>query len=274
MTTLDFPNAPYDGQIFVGPNSVIYRWDAAGGLWLTQGMSSNQAIIGVRPPSNATDGQLWFSTVLGQLFVFFDDGTSTQWVPASPATTPPGTISDYAGVSAPGGWYLCDGAIKGRIDDEPLFLAIGTAFGEGDGETTFQLPDLRGRVIAMVDPSALVLAGADMPGALLGSAMHTLSVSEIPSHGHDIGDPGHAHGVADYHHSHAAPGGRVASISGGGDSVYSYADGGTIQPYTYAGPANVAIYASGTGVWVGGTGGSQPHANVQPTMALNKIIKR
>src|SRR5262252_3131188 len=191
MTVLDFPNEPYDGQTFVGPNSVVYRWNAAGGLWLTAGMGSNQAIIGVRPPSNATDGQLWFSTVLGQLFVFFDDGTSTQWVPASPATTPPGTINDYAGTSVPGGWYLCDGSIKGRIDDEPLFLAIGTTFGDGDGETTFQLPDLRGRVIAMVDEGVGVLSGWNAIGDTGGAAFHALTATEMPSHGHGVSDPYH-----------------------------------------------------------------------------------
>jgi hypothetical protein len=81
---LDFPASPTNGQLFTGANGVIYQWNAAGGLWLNYGVGMNNAIISSTPPANPVAGQLWWSPDLGQLFVSYNDGNSTQWVPASP----------------------------------------------------------------------------------------------------------------------------------------------------------------------------------------------
>jgi hypothetical protein len=81
---LDFPNAPTNGQLFTGANGVIYQWNAAGSLWLNYGVGMNNAIIASAPPANPVAGQLWWSPDLGQLFIYYNDGNSTQWVPASP----------------------------------------------------------------------------------------------------------------------------------------------------------------------------------------------
>jgi hypothetical protein len=58
----------------------------------------------------------------------------------------PGMVAAYAGSSAPSGWLLCDGTAVSRTTYSALFAAIGTSYGAGDGSTTFNLPDLRGRV--------------------------------------------------------------------------------------------------------------------------------
>ena len=58
--------------------------------------------------------------------------------------TPAGTIVAFGGTNAPAGWYLCDGTVKNRNTDSRLFDVIGTNFGEGDGNQTFNLPDFRG----------------------------------------------------------------------------------------------------------------------------------
>ena len=76
---------------------------------------------------------------------------STGWVdlPTASGTTaalPPGTVAMYGGASAPTGWLLCDGSAVSRSVYSLLFTAIGTTYGAGDGTTTFNLPDLRGRV--------------------------------------------------------------------------------------------------------------------------------
>jgi microcystin-dependent protein len=59
---------------------------------------------------------------------------------------PIGSILGYAGTTEPTGWVFCDGAALSRTDYAALFAALGTSFGTGDGSTTFNVPDLRGRV--------------------------------------------------------------------------------------------------------------------------------
>ena len=68
--------------------------------------------------------------------------------------TPTGTITAFGGSSAPDGWYLCDGSAVNRVTESRLFEVIGTNFGEGDGSTTFNLPDFRGMFLRGVDGNA------------------------------------------------------------------------------------------------------------------------
>ena len=77
--------------------------------------------------------------------------------------TPPGAVMPYAGTSLPSGWLWCGGNLVSRTQYAALFKAIGTTYGAGDGKTTFALPDLRGRVVAMRGTSQSVgdTAGAD-----------------------------------------------------------------------------------------------------------------
>lgn len=95
-----------------------------------------------------------------------------------------GLIYPYAGSTAPTGYLMCDGAAVSRITYADLFEAIGTTYGAGDGETTFNVPDLRGRVpLGSSTDYAL--------GSTGGEASHTLQESEMPSHSHTMN---HGHG--------------------------------------------------------------------------------
>lgn len=67
--------------------------------------------------------------------------------------TPVGVVLPYAATSAPSSWFICDGSAVSRATYSDLFTAIGTTFGVGDGSTTFNLPDLRGRMIVGYAPS-------------------------------------------------------------------------------------------------------------------------
>ena len=77
--------------------------------------------------------------------------------------TPPGTVTAFAGSTAPAGWLLCDGSAVSRTAYAALFAVIGTTYGAGNGSTTFTLPDLRGRVAAGANASNALAsrAGAD-----------------------------------------------------------------------------------------------------------------
>jgi microcystin-dependent protein len=117
-----------------------------------------------------------------------------------------GEVKALAGASVPTGWLLADGSAVSRTTYAALYTAIGTAHGTGDGSTTFNLPDLRGRAIAGVLTND---ANFGTLGQKSGESAHTLSVAEMPSHSHGLTDPGHnhsqnshGHGVSDGGHNH------------------------------------------------------------------------
>lgn len=100
-----------------------------------------------------------------------------------------GTISAgfmvaFAGAAAPDGWLLCDGTAVSRTTYAALFAVIGTTFGVGNGSTTFNLPDLRGRTpIGAGQGSGLTDRTL---GQQIGEEFHQLIVAEIPAHTHTM----------------------------------------------------------------------------------------
>jgi microcystin-dependent protein len=116
---------------------------------------------------------------------------------ATPHRLPAGTISAFAGDKLPGGWLWADGSAVSRTAFGSLFAAIGTAFGPGDGATTFSVPDLRGR-------AALGMADSG-PGSQLGASAGTLDhvhTVVVPNHQHHAVFPPHTHAFSFYSHVH------------------------------------------------------------------------
>ena len=129
--------------------------------------------VGETPPVGPRPNQLWWHSGFGQMFIFYSDANTSQWVPASPAMAsaaiPPGSGQDFFGGSVPTGWYLCDGSLKIGVRRAAV-PAIGTTYGAGDGSTTFALPDCRGRVLAMRDyATGRLTQVADSVGAWVAS---------------------------------------------------------------------------------------------------------
>jgi microcystin-dependent protein len=113
---------------------------------------------------------------------------STGWLDlatmsGATAAIPPGAVTEYGGSSAPTGWLLCDGSAVSRSTYATLFSAIGTNYGAGDGSTTFNLPDLVGRI-----PVGLSASG---PAAIntLGKNEGVTKNSRNVSHRHTIPQP-------------------------------------------------------------------------------------
>jgi len=117
---------------------------------------------------------------------------------------PTGIIVPFAGATAPAWWLLCDGAAVKRRSFAELFVAIGTTYGVGDGSSTFNVPDLRGRAPIGLGTHADVDALADNDGVTLAS--------RTPRHTH----VGAAHTHTGPSHTHAAGGVFVQWIAGGG----------------------------------------------------------
>lgn len=211
-------------------------------------------------------------------------GTPGTWE----ATMPAGAVLDHAGSAAPAGWLICDGSAVSRSTYAALFAAIGTGWGSGDGSTTFNVPDLRGRT--SVGAGAAPGLTARSLAAAGGEETHALSGAELAAHNHGISDPGHnhvdpghAHGVTDPGHNHSAN--VYWGGTNGGDGRFSAAQtNGTGATTEQVGTNNnttsisvngafTGIQAAGTGVTTQNAGSGSGHNNMQPFAVLNKIIK-
>jgi microcystin-dependent protein len=153
-----------------------------------------------------------------------------------------GEIRIFAGNFAPAGWMFCEGQLLPISEYETLFNLIGTTYG-GDGQSTFALPDLRGR-IPLHQGNGFTLAETG------GVEEITLTVQQIPAHAHAVlatNNVGNA----------TAPQNKVLAAG----SVTSTQPYGGDAPITPLHPSSV-----------GAVGGSQPHNNFQPYLCVNYII--
>jgi len=102
---------------------------------------------------------------------------------ATPAGSPAGAVIGFAGASAPSGWVFCDGSAISRTTYAGLFAVIAEIYGVGDGSTTFNVPNLKGRVPVGLDSGQIEFnALADSGGA----NKHTLLIAEMPAHTHGV----------------------------------------------------------------------------------------
>ena len=157
-----------------------------------------------------------------------------------------GEIRLFAGNFAPLGWAFCQGQLVSIADNDTLFSLIGTTYG-GDGQQTFGLPDLRGRV--PVHQGSGPGLSTRVIGELAGTETVTLTTANLPAHSHAL--------VAT-----SAPASTAAGPAGGvlaSASVKVYGSGAPGTPLAAA-----AIAAT--------SGGGQPHQNMAPFLALNYII--
>ncbi len=104
-------------------------------------------------------------------------------------TIPAGFVGWYVGASVPDGWSAADGGELSRADEADLFTACGTTYGSGNGTTTFNKPDIAGRVIA-----GYAASGGHSDVSTLGHNDGTSKSSRRPKHAHTVTDPGHRHG--------------------------------------------------------------------------------
>lgn len=161
----------------------------------------------------------------------------------------PGLVLPFAGSASPSGWLLCHGQAVSCTTFAGLFEIIGTTYGVGNGSTTFNVPDLRGRIAAGKDnmggsaASRLTNAGTGNPGidgatlgAVGGADRHTLTTAQMPAHTHNV------------------------------DTAAATTFGGSSQKATIEGSTGAAPTAATQG-------SGQAHPNAQPTIVLNYVIK-
>jgi len=164
---------------------------------------------------------------------------------------PSGTVLPFAGTSAPSGYQLCYGQAISRSTYSSLFTAIGTTYGSGDGSSTFNVPDLRGRAIAGQDDMGGSSAdrltnqsggvNGDTLGASGGAETHTLTTAQLAAHTHTSNV-------------------TIPSAAGTTDGVFGASK-----------IINSGATTSFTGT-SGSAGSGNAHNNVQPTLILNYMI--
>ena len=150
-----------------------------------------------------------------------------------------GEIKMFGGNFAILGYAFCDGTLLPIDQNDALFNLIGTTYG-GDGQTTFGLPDLRGRI-------PVHQGNGFQLGQLSGTETVTLPTAQIPSHNHAVA--------------------ANSNTGSSGNPQGNIVAGSTLTPYDTTAAAN---QMGGSGI--GQTGGSQPHDNIMPYQCVNYII--
>jgi microcystin-dependent protein len=202
-------------------------------------------VITVDPNLSETiDGGATLAINAGDSLILYCNGTG--WVSVGKSSgVPSGSMTAFAGSTTPAGWLLCDGGAVSRTTYASLFSAISTTYGVGDGSTTFNLPDLRGRVPAGKDnmggtaANRLTSGGSGITGTTLGAVggaeTHTLTTAQLASHTHASG-------------------------------VFM-SDGASLVPWA------TSTAAGGSSISTGSAGSGNAHNNQPPTLVANYIIK-
>lgn len=219
------------------------------------GTASGSAVSGVL----AVDD---FTPEVGDLVILVRVGPS--WVILGTIATTPsggalpiGAIIPYANAAPPSLWLPCDGSAVSRTVYPGLFDKLGTYYGAGNGSTTFNVPDLRGRTVIGTGDGGSGFTNRTL-GSTVGSETHTLSEAEMPSHTH-----------AQNPHSHGSPAGGSFVINRYPAQPGRYVPGGGDQHTDVDGNTSTASTTASNK----STGGGGAHNNMQPSIALNYIIR-
>jgi microcystin-dependent protein len=237
------------------------------GLLMPRMTASQRGLI-----ASPATGLLVFQTDAPSGFYYY---TGSAWIILSTAENqvPAGTIMPYAGSSAPTGWALCDGSAISRSTYSTLYSIVSTTYGSGDGSSTFNIPDLRGRTVFGKDnmggsTASRLTSSGGITGTTLGATggiqTKSLATGEMPSHSHTYKDAY----FAENHSTSGAVGGNARfGTSAGTDNDNSFffrtSSNGHTGNYNDA-STDISTSSSGSGT---------AFALINPGIVLNYIIK-
>jgi microcystin-dependent protein len=245
---IDFPSSPTTNQTYTYNNKV---WVYSGTAWV------GGTVISALPAGSM------------QMYA----GTATQTVSVGVVTT-----------TAPSGWLLANGDAISRTTYSSLFSAIGTTYGTGDGSTTFNLPDLRGRLpmgagtgVGLNASGTGVTSGTAMTaralGAWFGEETHLLTTSELASHTHANTVSGGTTGSMSANASHSHSLANMSSSTGVGVYNITNRSGGNTDTL-YTNSTNTDHTHTFTpSISNANAGSDSRHATIPPCVVVNYLIK-
>jgi microcystin-dependent protein len=268
-----------------GSQNVVVKTSAGTGVTLVNGYTQlmycdGTNVVFASVPINSTDG----SVLIGGNLVVNGSITST-----SAPIVPTGVIMEYGGISAPLGWLLCNGSAVSRTTYATLFAVLGTAYGAGDGTTTFNVPNRNDRVgVGAGSSYARGTTGGAATATTSTNGLHAhnavtgdtaITTAQMPSHVHDggtstVGD--HTHGFSSnvfvYTPGSGQPGYQngsyfdpgidtIGSTNGAGSHAHSFTTNSAGNGQTH----NHSIIADGLH--------DHSVSTIQPYIASNYIIK-
>lgn len=271
--------------------------DTANTNTLDAAVMSKVGILAARPAANSVPADTIYRCT-DVAAIFHSDGAQWHYIPVDAGAHPIGAVAQYAGPSDPADvdgvtrWLVCDGRAISRSTYATLFAAVSTLYGSGDGTSTFNIPDLRGRVIVGAGSgSGLTTRTRGQTG---GEENHSLVTGELASHNHGasglstgssgtgISDSGHAHYMVSSNlNVPAASGAWSFSQAQSGTGTFGYTPNVNSISSTGYGVAtasgNASISDPGHSHSVNGStasnGSGTGHNNVQPFGVVNHIIK-
>lgn len=184
---------------------------------------------------------------------------------------PIGSMSLFAGSTSPDGWLFCDGSAVSRETYSDLFNAIGVDYGAGDGSTTFNIPDFRGRsVLGAGQGSGLTNRSLGDTG---GDESVTLVEGQLPTVTPSVNDPQHTHGITDPQHSHANSSGNFVNDGAGTEYSTTAGNKGALNANTGSSSTGITVNSSSTGITIDSFGNDEAHENMMPFGVANYIIR-
>ena len=294
---IDFPSSPTLNDIYTY-NGNIWKWNGTEWVGVNNSPMPLSAANGGTGITSYSVGDILYAnttTSLDKLSpsasnLALRSGGANAALTLAAVLPPTGTVHMYAGNTAPVGWLLCDGTAVSRTTYATLFALISTTYGVGDNSTTFNVPDLRGRTTLGVGTGSGLTARA--LAATTGAETVAISTSEMAAHTHTASDSGHTHaaatsGTISADHTHAAftdgtqlgrgqygfvaLGGGYAGnlIVRGSDNGKPCSSGNVSVDHTHSFTTN-----SGTAsITISNNGSGTGHANMQPSLTVNFIIK-
>lgn len=258
--------------------------------------------------TNPATGLLVYQTTDVTGFYYYNGVTWTNLVSGGSSGVPTGTVMPFAGSVVPEGWALCNGAAISRTANALLFAAIGTVYGAGNGSTTFNIPDLRGRTVFGLDNMGGTAAGRlttaggisvnNTLGANGGTQALSIAVANLPAHNHSFtgsssttSSDSHTHTYQDAYFAentnligstNAVGGNGRFGTSAGTDNDNSFLfrtttnghtsnyNSNNVNLSTGSDSHNHTVTPAGT---IGNTGGGTALPALNPALVLNYIIK-
>ena len=174
-----------------------------------------------------------------------------------------GQILCYGGNTIPTRWLLCNGSAINRVTYAKLYSVIGTTYGSGNGSTTFNLPNLSGRVPIGAGTSGATGATNHTLGQASGEETHLLTLTEIPSHNHG-GKTGGMSANAKHSHKDGTNSAGIFGVVAGNTTCQVTANADSGRATTEADLSHTHTITA--------NGGGGSHNNMQPYLTINYII--